>query len=345
MRRWLPIVVAALIVALGAGIAWTLRQDQQAEVVAVAREAGGRTRSGRIVEPWDRIDGDRWYTPDLQEVPVVVPDRPHDPDEVEQARGGRGGLQRTRTFHVSTGSLRLRGGDPTGADTRILVLGDSTAAGWGVDDPETWPRVLERSLRASGWDVDVLNAGVPANPVRTMDRWCRALGPELDVDILLWVRRPEDLGPGPLAEYAEGVAACAEATGASAFVFLPPVSTFDPYGATRWPRAAPGLRERLPASIPVVELTPLVREAQAGRGDVMRRATDGGWEVVDDETGAVLFTAPDQGERIPAAVLQAFERDPALREWMFFDEGHLDANGQEWMAGVVQATLAGAGRR
>jgi lysophospholipase L1-like esterase len=295
------------------------------------------------VEPWAEIGGRQWYGANLDRVAVVVPDRPHDPDEVTRARGGHGGMQRTRTFHVSTGALRLRGGDPPDAATRIVVLGDSTAAGWGVDDDAAWPTLLQADLRAGGADVAVLNAGVPANPILTMRAWCEAVAPGLDPDVLLWVRRPEDVARGPLREYAASVRACQEAIGATVWVLLPPVATFDPYGAERWPKAAPELRTLLPERIPVRELTGPVREAQVGRGDVLQRAPDGGWQVYDQEAGAVVWTGAAHGDILPPALLQAMDRDPSLREALFFDDGHLDAEGQRWMAALVAGWLREAG--
>jgi hypothetical protein len=45
---------------------------------------------------------------------------------------------------------------------RILGLGDSFAFGWGVEEDQTFLRVLEQRLRAAGHNVEVLNAAVPA---------------------------------------------------------------------------------------------------------------------------------------------------------------------------------------
>lgn len=50
---------------------------------------------------------------------------------------------------------------PARAETvRILALGDSLTAGYGLDLADTFPVLLEGALRADGLDVAVINAGV-----------------------------------------------------------------------------------------------------------------------------------------------------------------------------------------
>jgi len=52
-------------------------------------------------------------------------------------------------------------GAPARAETvRILALGDSLTAGYGIDLADTFPVQLEDALRADGLDVAVINAGV-----------------------------------------------------------------------------------------------------------------------------------------------------------------------------------------
>ena len=49
---------------------------------------------------------------------------------------------------------------PALADTRLLVLGDSLVAGYGLPPGQSFPAQLEQDLKASGRDVTVINAGV-----------------------------------------------------------------------------------------------------------------------------------------------------------------------------------------
>lgn len=52
------------------------------------------------------------------------------------------------------------------AGTRILAIGDSFTYGWGVAAEQSWPKVLESSLRGHGYDVEVANLGQPgASPL------------------------------------------------------------------------------------------------------------------------------------------------------------------------------------
>jgi acyl-CoA thioesterase-1 len=43
---------------------------------------------------------------------------------------------------------------------RLVALGDSLTAGYGVPSGKAFPDRLQAALRANGWDVDVINAGV-----------------------------------------------------------------------------------------------------------------------------------------------------------------------------------------
>jgi acyl-CoA thioesterase-1 len=42
----------------------------------------------------------------------------------------------------------------------VVALGDSLTAGYGLPPGEAFPDVLQRALKAHGWDVEVANAGV-----------------------------------------------------------------------------------------------------------------------------------------------------------------------------------------
>lgn len=68
------------------------------------------------------------------------------------------------------------------AETRILVLGDSLSAGYGLPAAEAFPAQLEQALRQSGQAVRVINAGVSgdttAGGLARLD-WALAERPQL----------------------------------------------------------------------------------------------------------------------------------------------------------------------
>src|SRR5882762_1882044 len=52
-------------------------------------------------------------------------------------------------------------GSPSSRPARtILVLGDSIAAGYGLDGHEAFPALLQKKVEQTGWNFEVVNAGV-----------------------------------------------------------------------------------------------------------------------------------------------------------------------------------------
>jgi acyl-CoA thioesterase I len=49
---------------------------------------------------------------------------------------------------------------PADGALRIVVVGDSLAAGYGLREEQAFPALVEAQLRARGWRVDVVNGGV-----------------------------------------------------------------------------------------------------------------------------------------------------------------------------------------
>jgi acyl-CoA thioesterase-1 len=66
-----------------------------------------------------------------------------------------------RRYAVAALLVNLMAATPSLAETaKIMVLGDSIAAGFGLPASEAFPVRLEEKLRAEGHDVQVINAGV-----------------------------------------------------------------------------------------------------------------------------------------------------------------------------------------
>ncbi len=70
----------------------------------------------------------------------------------------------------------LAAGAAARAEHRIVVLGDSNIAGYGVDPDHAYPAQLERALRARGHAVVVINEGVSGDT-------CAGLLHRLDSDV------------------------------------------------------------------------------------------------------------------------------------------------------------------
>lgn len=101
-----------------------------------------------------------------------------------------------RTFDVTvdgvryrTNDLGLRGPTPPPDEmpkrTRIALLGDSYAFGLGVPEDATIGAWIERTLRASGHAVDVLNLGTPAHHTGQETAWLERVAPALDLDVVV----------------------------------------------------------------------------------------------------------------------------------------------------------------
>lgn len=81
---------------------------------------------------------------------------------------------------------------------RIMLLGPSFAFGWGVNFEETFAhqlsKLLSDSRKASGQDVEMINAGVPAMPpvnqLHWYDKYGKKYGPDLVIQFIygsMWV--------------------------------------------------------------------------------------------------------------------------------------------------------------
>ncbi|MCP4591396.1 MAG: hypothetical protein GY842_11675, partial [bacterium] len=95
-------------------------------------------RAAAVVDAVERVDPDIHYHAHLQMVKR---------ENVDGAwvRGFRGRVpQRDKTTGL-----------------RVVCLGGSTTFGTGVEPEQAWPTLLEKTLRAEGFDVEVINAGFP----------------------------------------------------------------------------------------------------------------------------------------------------------------------------------------
>jgi hypothetical protein len=107
---------------------------------------------------------------------------------------------------VRVNGLGLRGPERDAAkprgSRRVLVVGDSFAFGWGVEETEAFPARLERRWRERGDADEVLDAAVPGWAAPQHLVWLRERGFALDPDLLVLAscqNDPDDLAALRLA--------------------------------------------------------------------------------------------------------------------------------------------------
>lgn len=322
-------IVAGLVAALALGVGlWTqhARDVEQVQSAVITRPAPELTPTAQVL------------LPDLRDAVVVVPDRPHAPEEV-QAPDRAQRIRRTRSFKVNTNHLGLRGPelqDPA-PPYRILAVGDSITFGWGVADDLSWPAQLADAL-----GVEVVNAGVPAQRPDAITAWTLANAPSLDVDLVIYCRRPDGREPDPPAHLAAAVQRLREGLGGTPVVLvLPPISTFDPYGVSHGDEEVARLRAALP-DLPLLDLTPTFRAALPAPGVTLEIAGDR-QRVIQQPGGRIALdvAAPQQG--LAPEILDWFEEHRSLQEPYFFDGGHPDAQGFRLFARTLATWLRADG--
>ncbi len=90
---------------------------------------------------------------------------------------------------------------------RVAVIGDSFTYGFGVDIEDAWVKVLERTLRGDGLDVEILNLGKPGAGIvfysEIAQRALPILRPDLLIVAMLQADDVADAGgaPEPTAEH------------------------------------------------------------------------------------------------------------------------------------------------
>ncbi len=65
---------------------------------------------------------------------------------------------------------------------KIVAVGDSLTAGYGLDESESYPALLEKKLKSDGFNVEVINAGVSAETssgTRSRIDWILTMNPDI----------------------------------------------------------------------------------------------------------------------------------------------------------------------
>ena len=367
------------VVAVGSGwVVWDAYQKQvqrnQAGIFdAAAPEVGFRPAEEDPEHALDAPIGEisLGLKANLNAAETTVPDRPHNPDEVRSRKIGDG-FTRRRDFTISTNTNGIRipdnlagknhtyAGRKTGF--RIVAMGASESFGWGVPYEQSYPAHLSKML-----GVEVVNASAPAGITGQMVRWSKKYLPGLEPDLVIYSLRPPYPERNPAEIFARTMNELAAVSGdAPLVVVLPALSTFDlqmPEIAEAYEGAADPVAADVAAvtaalgTMPVIGLTPYFRAAQksytgAAPGEVIvtMQNVDGKQVLTTPDGQQVLSaTAPDITKRsaffgmppsvMAKEVLAAFEENPNMREPMFFDGGHPDAEGYKLMAEVIAGVL------
>jgi hypothetical protein len=113
---------------------------------------------------------------------------------------------------------------------------------------------------------------------------------------------------------------------------------FDTYGRRVREAEVLELQRALGDEVQILELTDYFRTAQEGRGTglIISGAL---LQVVDQSTGDVLLETPSIEVALPSEIYSLFESDPSVKEALFLDDGHPDADGFRLFGEVVAQEL------
>lgn len=262
--------------------------------------------------------------PNLDKALVVVPDRPHDPMEVFSESKAEA-IKRVRSFTVSTNAMGYRDTELDETPVDIVCVGDSVTFGWGVAQEESYPARLEQEL-----SLNVLNTGVPALKPEHVEAYIKSILVSVEPRIILVAMRPNWMTPNPLQGYVQTMKRIHRTLRQQNIrmgIVLPPLASFDPKGRSNNAREVSFLRKEL-SDIPLLDTTPIF-DANLPEGGVAFNINNGQQQMLDRITGEVLVEGPQpQPPRsLAPEIIAKFEADKSIKEPLFYDGGHPDAEG------------------
>ncbi len=144
----------------------------------------------------------------------------------------------------ASGAAAVDGAGSTSDERRLLVLGDSISAAYGLSLEDGWVALAETALDGRGLAVDVINASISGETSAGGRRRLPALLEAHDPDaVVIELGGNDGLRGYPVAQLRQNLAAMAEAAQASgARVLLLPMEIPPNYG----PRYAGAFRDSFP---------------------------------------------------------------------------------------------------
>lgn len=339
LARVLSLVLVAIIVGVVAWCRLAPPEPLSEPIFASDPGASGRVAAG------------------LQDVRVVIPDRPHPFPFQPSSRTYLEKITRTRAYHLTTNSRGWRNAEvspnPAPGTIRVVTVGDSVTLGHGVAQEDAYPSVL-RTLLASRGAWEVVNVADIATRLDDIPEHIRSrvlpLHPHVVTlciginDVMFahqpgWSRRAPSLAPDLelIEQFRRKLTV--EVTelrnaGILPVLVVPPVNSFFPLpdGALMAEAVRSVARELL---VPITDPQRAFDEGERTDGLVLEM-TDGEQRVVRYRHGAskVLFSAPSPPERttyiVPEVYDFLFDYDGNAR--FCFDSSHPTPEGHARIA-------------
>jgi hypothetical protein len=286
---------------------------------------------------------------------------------------GQAGVFETPQFrtNVRINQLGLRDREHTykrpEGTRRILVLGDSFAWGYGVEEAERFSQVLEASL-----GVEVINAGVSGYSTDQELLWLREEGRQYDFDLVVLVLAGNDIGDnqqelvhhiyykprfvfeagqltltgnpvpksgprGRLIYYLSQRSALAYFLVQRYFDFQDRFSRLRTQAANSSPMATDGSSAGLPASLTVALLREIERIATDKEAGFVIVATSRWWNSPGGETYREFLTTlqEENFSVLDVEALPGFDTDTMLIR----DDGHWNGAGHAFVAQALEALI------
>ena len=261
--------------------------------------------------------------PNLDNALVVVPDRPHDPLEVFSEDKAQT-IQRVRSFTVSTNSSGYRDSEINEQSVHIVCVGDSVTFGWGVKEEESYPQRLELN-----WG-QCLEHCVPALKPEHVEAYIKSILENVQPKIVLVAMRPNWMTPSPLQGYVQTMKRIhrslekMESKWDWSYHHSPVLTQKEEaIMPEKWHFYAKNY-----LTIPLLDTTPIF-DANLPSGGVAFNLNNGMQQMVDRTTGNILAEGPQPSppRSLAPEIIAKFESDSNVKEPLFYDGGHPDAEG------------------